>query len=153
MLRWFLLLCVLFFFTYSSCSSKEIVQGEDSIQFTSNLLNEKAVFSGVNQASPSQSSSLTYVPYSANRVVISRNWPSNLLDVSLWVGYGAYLIMVFLSPFVVLLFLCNVTSYIWCCRKCGKCGGSSLKDKKEGYDKKSRRSLLIPIDIVFAMIM
>jgi hypothetical protein len=98
------------------------------------------------------SSGISYDPYDAGKVVVSRNWPDNLGSVSGWVGYGAYLIMVFLSPFVVLIVLCNVAFYFWCCRKCGACGGAKPGKGLEGYEKKERRILLIPIDIIFAAI-
>jgi hypothetical protein len=102
------------------------------------------------QSSTTNNPDIHYEPYDNSRVVISRNWPQNLADVSLWVGYGAYLIMVFLSPIVILIVLCNVTFYFWCCRKLKVCGGSKPIDT--GYPISARRKLLVPIDIIFILI-
>jgi hypothetical protein len=84
-------------------------------------------------------------------------WPSNVLDINGWIGYIAYLIIVFLIPIVGLIVMWNVVFYIWCCRKCGLCGGSEPKPPQgevfEGYNKRRRHLLMIPIDIIIGAIM
>ncbi len=128
-------------------------------KFVHNALQQSSTQSPSTTAAPSSCKDPNFcvTNYDSSKSGPNSMWPSNVLDINGWIGYIAYLIIVFLIPIVGLIVMWNVVFYIWCCRKCGLCGGSEPKPPQgevfEGYNKRRRHLLMIPIDIIIGAIM
>ncbi|KAL0491544.1 hypothetical protein AKO1_010291 [Acrasis kona] len=115
------------------------------------LKSVRSILQSAPTPTPTQDQIYYYVPYDSGRAQPTNKWPANLADVSPWVGYIIYIVLVFLTSWIVLAVTCNIMFYFWCCRCCCKNCGDALPTV-QSYNKTERRKLYIPMIIFVAVI-
>lgn len=87
----------------------------------------------------------------------NNNYPADLQDVDGWVGYGIYLLLVFLAPLIIGALLFFVLTGFCCLRFCGLCGGfKPLADspyQTKGFSTLEQKIMILPTTIVFLCIL